>query len=66
MTADDLVTGGPRASANIMFSEKKNVYCSFSVSFSNTKPMNVFLELLSQLAQRQDKMQILQLQCCDC
>ena len=25
MTADDLVTGGPRASANIMFSEKKNM-----------------------------------------
>ena len=55
MAADDLVTGGPRASANIMFSEKKKkyVYCCFSVSFSNTKPMNVFLELLSQLAQRQ-------------
>ena len=48
MTADDLVTGGPRASADIMFSEKKrNVYCFFSVSFSNTKPMNVFGTALS-------------------
>ena len=44
MVADDLITGGPRASANIMFSEKKKyVHCCFSVSFSNTKPMNVQL-----------------------
>ena len=66
MTADDLVTGGPRASANIMFSEKKNVYCCFSVSFSNTKPMNVFWNCSLNLLKDKDKMQSLQLQCCDC
>ena len=32
MTADDLVTGGPRASANIMFSEKKNM-CTVAFLF---------------------------------
>ena len=33
MTADDLVTGGPRASANIMFSEKKNNMCTVAFLF---------------------------------
>ena len=33
MTADDLVTGGPRASANIMFSEKKKEMCTVSFLF---------------------------------
>ena len=69
MTADDLVTGGPRASANITFSEKnkkKYVYCCFSASFSNTKPMNVFCNCSLNLLKDKDKMQSLQLQCCDC
>ena len=35
MTADDLVTGGPKASANIMFSEKKCVLLLFCFIFQH-------------------------------
>ena len=42
------------------------MYCCFSVSFSNTKPMNVFWNCSLNLLKDKDKMQSLQLQCCDC
>ena len=66
MTADDLVTGGPRASANIMFSEKKMCTVAFLFHFPTLNQWMFFWNCSLNLLKDKDKMQILQLQCCDC
>ena len=66
MTADDLVTGGPRASANIMFSEKKMCTVAFLFHFPTLNQWMFFWNCSLNLLKDKDKMQISQLQCCDC
>ena len=67
MTADDLVTGGPRASANIMFNEKKKMCTvAFLFHFPTLNQWMFFWNCSLNLLKDKDKMQILQLQCCDC
>ena len=67
MTADDLVTGGPRASANIMFSKKeKKCTVAFLFHFPTLNQWMFFWNCSLNLLKDKDKMQSLQLQCCDC
>ena len=70
MTADDLVTGGPRASANIMFSEKKKkknmCTVAFLFHFQTLNQWMFFCNCSLNLLKDKDKMQSLRLQCCDC